>query len=89
MQFIFPYIRDKSSWPFARDIFIWEEWPVRQSSLLFAGIAFENQDYISQYLQMKGNPGHPEVIRNLPVRHPVIWLKKEVYSTKLLTDRHL
>ena len=74
MEFIYPFIADKSKWPFAKDIFIWHEWPVRQSSLLFAGLAYENDLYISTYLQLPANPSHPEIIRNLPVRHPVIWL---------------
>jgi len=76
MEFIYPFIADKTKWPFAKDIYIWEEWPVRQSSLLFAGLAYENQDYISTYLSLPANPVHPEVIRNVPVRHPVIWLVK-------------
>lgn len=74
MEFIYPFIVDKSAWPFAKDIYIWEEWPVRQSSLLFAGLAYKNDNYISAYLSLPGNPTHPEVIRNLPVRHPVIWM---------------
>lgn len=74
MEFIYPFIVDKSKWPFAKDIYIWEEWPVRQSSLMFAGLAYENEDYITAYLKLNGTPSHPEVIRNLPVRHPLIWL---------------
>jgi len=74
MEYIFPYIKDKTSWPFARDIYIWEEWPVRHSSLLFAGIAYGNEAWIKSFLSLPANPTHPEVIRNLPVRHPVIWL---------------
>ena len=74
MEYIFPFIKDKTSWPFAKDIFIWDEWPVRQSSLLFAGIAYQDEAYIQAFLKLPSNPTHPEVIRNLPVRHPVIWL---------------
>lgn len=74
MEFIYPYITDKASWPFAKDIYIWEEWPVRQSCLLFAGLSLNNKDYIQTYLSLPACPKHPEVIRNLPVRHPVIWL---------------
>ncbi len=74
MEFLVPFIRDKSSWPYGEDIDIWEEWPVRQSSLLFAGLAYENSEYIDLYLAQIQEPHHPEVIRNLPVRHPVIWL---------------
>ncbi|MEI6276337.1 MAG: alginate lyase family protein [Prolixibacteraceae bacterium] len=74
LAYIFPFIADKTTWPFAKDIYIWEEWPVRQSCLLFAGIAYENETYIQTFLKLPANPTHPEVIRNLPVRHPVIWL---------------
>ena len=77
MEFIYPFITDKSTWPFEKDIYIWEEWPARQSSLLFAGMAFRNKDYIDTYFNLPANPAHPEVIRNLPVRHPVIWLLNE------------
>lgn len=76
MEFIFPFIADKSKWPFAKDIYIWEEWPVRQSSLLFGGLAYQNEEYIATFLRLPANPTHPEVIRNVPVRHPVIWLVK-------------
>lgn len=75
MEFIYPFIADKTAWPFEKDIYIWEEWPVRQSSLLFAGIAYNRTDFIESYLSKTAVPEHPEVIRNLPVRHPVIWLK--------------
>ncbi len=74
MEYIYPFISDKSKWPFAKDIYIWEEWPVRQSSLLFAGLAYQKENYISTFLSLPANPTHPEVIRNLPVRHPIIWL---------------
>ncbi len=74
MDYIFPFIADKSKWPFAKDIYIWNEWPARQSCLLFAGLAYENKAYIDTYLHLPASPVHPEVIRNLPVRHPAIWL---------------
>lgn len=74
MEYIYPFIADKSKWPFAKDIYIWEEWPVRQSSLLFAGLAYNNENYINTYLKLTANPTDPEVIRNLPVRHPIIWI---------------
>ncbi len=83
MDFIFPFIKNKTDWPYAKDIYIWNEWPVRQSSLLFAGLAYENADYISTFLNFNPNPSHPEVIRNLPVRHPIIWLIKRPISLSL------
>jgi len=83
MEFIYPYIADKSKWPFAKDIYIWEEWPVRQSSLLFSALAYHNQKYLMTFLSLPANPEHPEVIRNLPIRHPVIWLIKKPSKKQL------
>ncbi len=74
MDFILPYIKNKKAWPFAKDIYIWEEWPVRQSSLLLAGFAYNNGEYIDTFLSLPADPLHPEVIRNLPIRHPLIWI---------------
>lgn len=77
LEYIYPYIADKAAWPFAKDIYIWEEWPVCHPALLFTGLAHEKQAYINTYLKLPAYPIHPEVIRNLPVRHPVIWLSKQ------------
>lgn len=74
LEFIYPYINDPSKWPYEKDIYIWEEWPVCHPSLLFTGLQYENEDYINTFLQLPQYPIHPEVIRNLPVRHPVIWM---------------
>ena len=76
MEFIYPFIADKSKWQYKQDIYIWDKWPERQSSLLFAGLAYNNQQYIDTYLKLPANSTNPEVIRNLPVRHPVIWIMK-------------
>jgi hypothetical protein len=74
MEFIYPYIADKGKWPHAKDIYIWDQWPARQSSLLFAGLAYQDGRFVDTYLKLAAEPVHPEVIRNLPVRHPLIWL---------------
>ena len=74
MEYIYPFIVDKSKWDLEPDIFIWEEWPVCHPSLVFSAIAYQDADYLETYLKLPVYPLHPEVIRNLPVRHPVIWL---------------
>jgi hypothetical protein len=80
MEFIYPYIEDKSSWPHGKDVYIWEEWPVRHSALLFSGLAYNRPEFIDMYLSLPAEPDHPEVIRNLPVRHPVIWFEYDNFG---------
>ena len=76
LEFIYPFVKDKSKWPFDQDIYIWEKWPVCHPALLFSALAFKNQKYLDTYLKLPAYPIHQEVIRNLPVRHPIIWLIK-------------
>src|ERR1041384_343187 len=40
MEYMAPFIADKKSWPLKPDVMYDKEWPMRQASLLFAGLAF-------------------------------------------------
>jgi len=40
MEYMAPYIADKSTWELEPDVMYWDEWPIRHSSLLFAGIRY-------------------------------------------------
>lgn len=74
LQFMEPYIANKSLWRYPKDVMYWEEWPVRQSSLLFGGIAFKNKKYTDLWKSLNGDFTNPEVIRNMPVRYPLLWV---------------
>ena len=76
LKFIIPYIENKSLWPFQQDVMYWDEWPVRQSSLLFGGLAYKNKKYIELWKSLKANVTTPEIIRNMPVRYPILWVIK-------------
>tara|TARA_S200000501_G_scaffold221719_1_gene207965 strand:- start:142 stop:1332 length:1191 start_codon:yes stop_codon:yes gene_type:complete len=74
LEFIYPYIKEKLKWPYEKDIYIWNEWPVCHPALLFGALAYGNLNYLESYLKLPKYPSHSEVIRNLPVRHPLIWI---------------
>lgn len=76
MEFMFPYIENKSLWPYQQDVMYWNEWPVRQSSLLFEGLALKNNKYLNLWKSLKSNFTTPEIIRNMPVRYPILWVVK-------------
>src|SRR5438045_2096499 len=69
-EWIYPYIKDKSTWPKKRDVMFWEFWPVRSPVLLFGGLAYHEQNYLDTWKSLEANPTNEEVIRNLPIRHP-------------------
>jgi endo-1,4-beta-xylanase len=55
----------------------WDEWPVRHPSLLFAGLKFGEADYLSTWESLKADPTTFEVLRNLPLRHPLLWVDSQ------------
>jgi Alginate lyase len=72
--FLYPYLDDKSRWPYTHDVQHWESWPVRSPGLLFCGLACEHPDYIALWRRLDPDPTDPEIIRNYPVRQPLLWV---------------
>ena len=75
VSFIYPFIEDKNKWPYQKDVMYWEEWPVAQPFLLFGAMEFKNQSWLNTWGNLNRFPENEEVIRNLPIRNPLIWLK--------------
>lgn len=75
MAYLTPYVKDKHSWPLAKDVMYWDNWPVAQPYLLFGAVAYNDQDYYRSWLKLDHDPQVEEVLRNLPVRNPLIWLE--------------
>jgi hypothetical protein len=51
----------------------WEYWPVRCPSLLFASRAYAEPKYFELWKTLNASPTNEEVLRNLPIRQPVLW----------------
>jgi hypothetical protein len=74
MLFMMPFIREKKNWPLPPDVMYDEEWPMRQSSLLFAGLAYDKRDYIDLWKTLKADSTVEEVVRNFFIRQPTLWV---------------
>ena len=73
-RFMNPFIANKHSWPYPHDVQYFDDLPVRQPSLLFAGLAYRDQEYVDLWKRLDPDPTVPEVIRNHPIRQPLLWL---------------
>ncbi len=73
VDFMFPYIADKSSWPYGEDVMYGDEWPVAQPSLLFAAAAYGDDSYFELWKRLPHRIAPGEVERNVPIRYPLIW----------------
>ena len=74
LEFFFPYIADKSKWPYPHDVLYWNDWPVRSSCLLFGGVALKKSEYLDIWKKLKPDYGVDEIKRNVPLRHPLLWV---------------
>jgi hypothetical protein len=73
-QFIYPYLKDKSTWKWAMDVEHFDALPVRSPGLLFSGIAFHEQRYIDLWKTLNPDPVDKEIVRNCPIRQPLLWV---------------
>ena len=74
IAWLFPFVKDKNSWKHQPDIMFWEEWPIAHPFLLFGSIHHYRKDYFQTWKKLEHFPTNEEVIRNLPIRHPLLWL---------------
>jgi hypothetical protein len=47
---------------------------VRSPALLFAGLAYDEPKYLDLWKRLEANPTNEEVIRNVPLRQPLLWV---------------
>jgi hypothetical protein len=73
-EFIFPYVKDKSAWTWAKDVEHFDALPARSSGLLFSGIDCHEQKYIDLWKTLNPDPADKEIIRNYPIRQPLLWV---------------
>jgi hypothetical protein len=76
LEYMFPYIRDKKTWPKPADVMYFDQWPMRQNSLLFAGIALKRPKYIDVWKRLPANSNVEETIRNFFIRQPLLWVDR-------------
>jgi hypothetical protein len=73
-DFIYPYLKDKSAWKWAKDVEHFDALPVRSPGLLFSGIACHQRKYTDLWKTLDPDPKDKEIIRNYPVRQPLLWV---------------
>lgn len=72
--FLYPFLKDKSAWPYKKDVEHFDSLPVRSPGLLFTGLACHQQAYLETWKLLNPDPTDPEIIRNYPVRQPLLWV---------------
>lgn len=73
-EFIYPFLEDKRRWRWTKDVEHFDALPVRSPGLLFAGIAGKQERYLSLWKQLNPDPTDREILRNYPIRQPLLWV---------------
>ncbi|HEY6157442.1 MAG TPA: alginate lyase family protein [Gemmatimonadales bacterium] len=74
LAFMYPFIKDKRTWPKPPDVMYFDHWPVRHPALFFGGVALHESRYVDLWKTLDPDPTVDEVIRNYPIRQPLLWL---------------
>lgn len=74
IEFMYPYIKDKSTWPYQKDVMYFDSWPVRHPSLLFGALAYNKDKYLDVWKKLNPAPIEDEVLRNFFIRQPILWV---------------
>jgi hypothetical protein len=74
IAYLSPFIANKTKWTLKPDVMYWDNWPVAQPFLLFGANAFNDKNLFAIWKNLDHHPQVEEVIRNLPIRNPLIWL---------------
>ncbi len=74
VAYMAPFIKDKKRWPLKPDVMYFDQWPMRQPSLLFAGMALTKPDYVTIWRKLPADSTVDEVNRNFFIRQPLLWV---------------
>jgi len=74
IDFMYPFTAKKESWKYKQDVMFWKEWPVAQTFLIFGYAGYHKKEWFQLWKKLEHFPKTEEVIRNLPVRNPLIWM---------------
>lgn len=74
IEFMYPFMKDKSAWPYQKDVMYFDKWPVRHPSLLFGSVAYGEKKYFELWKKLNPAPEDDEVLRNFFIRQPLLWI---------------
>jgi hypothetical protein len=72
----FPFIADRTQWPFRADASHFNQLPGRRPSLLFCARAYQRPEYAALWLKLPPDPPTSEILRSIPIHQPLLWVRQ-------------
>ena len=79
LDYLYPYLNDKTKWPHRTDIAHHEDWPVAMSFMLFAAASYDEDKWLELYSRLSKYSENYEVRRNTAIRVPYLWLCSVIF----------
>jgi hypothetical protein len=76
----FPFIADRSLWPFRADAQHFEQLPARRISLLLTARTYQRPEYAALWKSLPPDPAEPDILRTLPIHQPLLWVRQPPQS---------
>jgi len=74
IDYIVPFMENISEWPHHKDVQYFDQFPAAFPFLLFAGVAYNNEQYLKLWTELAKKAQGDEMRRNIAIRQAYIWL---------------
>jgi hypothetical protein len=75
LDFLYPYLADKSSWFLPPDVEHYESWPARASFMVLAALKYSDTRYSELYNSLPYESNNDEVRRSIAIRQPILLIQ--------------
>jgi hypothetical protein len=72
----FPFIADRTLWPFRADSSHFDQLPGRRASLLFTARAYQRPEYAALWRKLPPDPAALDIQQTMPIRQPLLWVRQ-------------
>ncbi len=74
LDFIKPFVVDKTKWSFPKDVLYWDEQPGRRPFMFLAAMHTPKTDWVEIWENASADFPSEESKRNIPLKNPILWL---------------
>lgn len=74
LEYMLPYLKDKTKWTGSKDVDHWEAQPESRQFMLFAALAGNNQEWFDLWKSLVEKNSSDESRRSMMLKNPLIWL---------------
>jgi hypothetical protein len=74
LDYLYPFLENKTIWPHKHDIACYDEWPIAMSFMLFAAASYGEKKWLDLYSRLEKFSNNDEVRRNTAIRLPWLWI---------------